>query len=177
MGIRHALLGFLSWKPFSGYELKKIIAASDSMHWSGNSNQIYPTLVQLHRDGLVTAKLHEAAHGPARKMYSITERGRQELTDWLRSEPEQLETRNAFLVQLAWADMLRPDDLDGLLATYEDQTRMQILMCEEKERRGIVNPARTPREAYLWKMIFRNRVEHFRTELSWVRRIRAFLDG
>ncbi len=172
MGIKHAILGFLSWKPFSGYELKKIIATSESMHWSGNSNQIYPILVQIHKEGLVTIELQEAEHGPARKMYSITERGRQELEDWVKSAPERSEIRNVFLVQLAWADTLEPVDLDTLLAVYEQETEMQIVMCREHESRGILNPARTPREAYLWKMIFHNHMEHYKTELAWVRRIR-----
>ena len=45
MSIEYAILGLLSWKPFSGYDLKKIIAESEVYYWSGNNNQIYNSLV------------------------------------------------------------------------------------------------------------------------------------
>ena len=57
MNVKFAILGFLSWKPATGYELKKLITQSVGFEWSGNNNQVYTTLVQLHRDGLVTVEL------------------------------------------------------------------------------------------------------------------------
>jgi hypothetical protein len=39
MSIKHAILGFLSWQPSTGYELKKLFAESDTLSWSGNNNQ------------------------------------------------------------------------------------------------------------------------------------------
>ncbi|MFZ3110044.1 MAG: hypothetical protein WA234_05080 [Rectinemataceae bacterium] len=45
MSIRYAILGFLSWKPFAGYDLKKLLSNSLSFHWSGNNNQVYGTLL------------------------------------------------------------------------------------------------------------------------------------
>ncbi|HEY9053605.1 MAG TPA: PadR family transcriptional regulator, partial [Rectinemataceae bacterium] len=76
MSIRHAILGFLSWKPFTGYELKKRFSDALSFHWSGNNNQIYGTLVQLHKDGAVTIEVVAQEKLPAKKLYTITEAGR-----------------------------------------------------------------------------------------------------
>ena len=44
MTLEYAILGLLSWKPFSGYDLKKIFSDSPIYYWSGNNNQIYRTL-------------------------------------------------------------------------------------------------------------------------------------
>ncbi|RPI32756.1 MAG: DUF4180 domain-containing protein, partial [Chloroflexota bacterium] len=41
MDIKFAILGYLSWRPFSGYDLKKLFADSAAFYWSGNNNQIY----------------------------------------------------------------------------------------------------------------------------------------
>ena len=79
MSIRHAVLGFVSWRPFTGYELKKLFSDSRLFHWSGNSNQIYRTLVQLHRDGLVDLEVQQQDSLPPRKQYSITGAGSAEL--------------------------------------------------------------------------------------------------
>ena len=50
MSIEHAILGLLSWRPMSGYDLKKIFEEASILYWSGNNNEIYRTLVKLHAD-------------------------------------------------------------------------------------------------------------------------------
>ena len=104
MSIKYAILGLLSWRPMSGYDLKKIIAESMSFYWSGNNNQIYKTLVQLHTEGLVDIEVQQQENYPARKEYKISERGAAELRTWVLSAPELTQFRNTFLIQLAWGD-------------------------------------------------------------------------
>jgi PadR family transcriptional regulator, regulatory protein AphA len=172
MSIKHALLGFLSWRPFTGYELKKMIAGSESLYWSGNNNQIYTTLVQIHQEGLVSDEVQAQEHGPSRKVYTITEKGRAELRAWVLTAPELPQLRNTFLIQLAWADQLQPAELDELLGKYEYEVEMRLLMCQEQERRGSLNPARTERETYLWNMVAQNYIGYYESELAWVRKLR-----
>jgi DNA-binding PadR family transcriptional regulator len=171
MTIKYAILGFLSWRPLTGYDLKKLFADSTIFYWSGNSNQIYKTLVQLHREEAVEARVEQPDSGPARKIYTITAVGRADLRAWLQSAPEPPQLRNSFLVQLAWADQLAPGELDTLLAGYEHEVAMQALMCREQKRRNQINPARTDREAYLWGMIADNRISFYDNELAWVRQL------
>jgi PadR family transcriptional regulator AphA len=172
MSIKHALLGFLSWRPLTGYDLKKLFADSEFFYWSGNSNQIYRTLVQLHKEGLVTREVEHQDSYPDRKVYTITEGGRAALQAWVGSVPELPELRHAFLVQLAWADQLSPGELDALLQAYEDKVRVQLLICQEQERRAEIDPARTEREAYLWRAIAGNWIGFYEHELAWVRGLR-----
>ena len=147
MTIKYAILGLLSWRPLSGYDMKKIIADSMSFYWSGNNNQIYKTLIQLQQEGLVDSEVQQQENYPARKEYTITAQGETELRNWVLSAPELTQYRNTFLIQLAWADCLSAEELDELLARYEHEVEMQVLMLEERGRRGTLNPARTPREA------------------------------
>jgi DNA-binding PadR family transcriptional regulator len=67
LSIEYAILGLLSWKPFSGYDLKKIIAESDVYYWSGNNNQIYNRMVSLHKQGLVTQEVLPQSSGTVRR--------------------------------------------------------------------------------------------------------------
>jgi PadR family transcriptional regulator AphA len=175
MNIKYAFLGFLSWRSFSGYDLKKMFVDSPFIYWSGNNNQIYSTLIQLHRDGLVTTEVQHQESGPSRKVYTITDQGRAELKQWLLSAPEIPQPRNVFLVQLAWADQLTPNELDALLEKYEGEIHTQLLMYQEQQRRKSINPARTPRESYVWDMIAANGVAFYEHELSWVRQLRQEL--
>jgi PadR family transcriptional regulator, regulatory protein AphA len=172
MAIKYAILGLLSWRALSGYDLKKIIADSVSFYWSGNNNQIYKALIQLHEQGLVEIEVQQQENYPARKVYTITARGAAELREWVLSAPELTQFRNTFLVQLAWADQLDGAELDGLLARYEREVETQVLILQERERRGVLNPARTPREAYLWREIAGYFTTAYANELAWVRALR-----
>ena len=175
MDIKYAILGFLSWQSLTGYDLKKLFVGSRFLYWSGNNNQIYRTLVELHRDGLVTSEVQPQENYPARKVYTISEKGQSELREWVLSSPELPQLRNRFLVQLAWADQLKSEELEELLAKYEYEVQMLLMMCEEEDRRGKQEPARTSREAYLWEMISENSMTFFERELAWVRRLREGL--
>ncbi len=175
MNIKYAILGFLSWHPFTGYDLKKVFTDSEFIYWSGNNNQIYRTLMQLNREELVTNEVHHQDNYPSRKVYTITEKGLAELREWILSSPELPQLRNTFLIQLSWADQLEHSELDSLLGKYEYEIHMQLLMRQERDRRGSANPARTPREAYLWDMIFQNWITSYENELSWVHKVRKEL--
>jgi PadR family transcriptional regulator, regulatory protein AphA len=176
MDIKYAILGFLSWKPVTGYELKKLITQSTGFEWSGNNNQIYTALVQLHRDNLVTAELQPQEHYPTRKVYSITQSGREVLREWVLGNPEPPLFKKSFLIQLAWSDQLREAELENLIKRYELELETQIIMLREQIRRGAINPARTARERYLWDKISENYVRSYELELQWVREIGKEVD-
>jgi PadR family transcriptional regulator, regulatory protein AphA len=177
MEIKYALLGFLSWQPFTGYALKKMLADSVIFYWSGNNNQVYTTLVQLHKEGLLTNEVQHQEHYPSRKIYSITDKGWKELHNWLTTSPEPPQLRKSFLIQLAWSESLPTKELDQLLSRYEYEIEMLVLMLREEERRGTaVRPARTPREEFIWKSIGENYLSSYTAELDWVRKLRKELD-
>lgn len=174
--IKYAILGLLSWQPMAGYDLKKIFAASPILYWSGNNNQIYTALVQLHKEKLVTKEVQPQEDNPPRKVYTITERGWAALREWALTQPELPQRRHPFLVQLMWADQLTPDEIDNLLAAYEEALRVEELMAREQHARATAAmPARTSREGLLWEAIGQNVIDAHENELQWVRRLRADL--
>lgn len=177
LAIKYAILGILSYQPQTGYDLKKRFADSAALYWSGNNNQIYRTLLELLDSGLVTNEVHLQEKLPAKKVYSITEKGRQELKAWTQSAPEPPEFRNTFLIQLMWADQLSTEELDGLLAGYEQAVQVQLLMQREKARREPMFTSRTEREALLWNSITANIAGAYECELQWVRQLRAKIRG
>lgn len=171
MSIRHAILGFLSWKPMSGYELKKLFGDALSFHWSGNNNQIYGSLLELHRAGLVSVEVLQQEKLPAKKRYMITDEGRAELRKWLLSEPELPVFRALAHIQLAWAESLSGEELDRLLSTYADRLEAQALMCRESIRRGTPEPARNERERLIWRAIDEHQAAFYENELQWIREL------
>jgi PadR family transcriptional regulator AphA len=175
MSIRHAILGFLSWRPFTGYELKKLFSDALSFHWSGNSNQVYGALIELHRGNFVSVDVQQQEKYPARKVYTITEKGRKELREWLLSEPELPSLRDIVLVRLAWADSLSDSELGELIQAYEKQLSDQAIMCRETQRRGSPSPGRNPREALIWWSVEERNISFYENELIWLNKLRADL--
>lgn len=175
MILKYAILGFLSWRPLAGYDLKKLFVDAGFIYWSGNNNQIYRTLLELNHEGLVANEVIAPPTGPARKVYTITAAGIAELQTWLHSALEAPQHKNAFLIQLAWADALAPEELDSLLARYAHDVEIQLITARDEKRRSRINPARTAREALLWRAIHDNRIDFYARELAWVTELRQAL--
>ena len=175
MSINYAILGILSCKRLTGYDLKKIIQDSPFMYWSGNNNQIYKALVELHNEGFVTSEVHHQDSSPSKKIYTITAEGLAELKKWVLSTPEPPEFKKTFLIQLAWADLLNTEELNALLSEYENQVKMQLLIQKERKRRGNFSPGRSSREECIWDLIHENIISSYENELNWIQKVRGEL--
>ena len=89
MSASFALLGILGKQPSYGYDLKK---GYDLMYGKDKPlafGQVYAILSRLLRDKKVTVNATEQVAGPERKLYAITDLGREDLEKWL-TMPEQL---------------------------------------------------------------------------------------
>ena len=177
MIIKYAILGLLSQQPASGYDLKKCFGSSSLLYWSGNNNQIYTTLLDLHRQGLVEQQVQYQESLPAKKIYSITTAGKSELKTWVLSTPDLPEFKNRFLLQLSWAQELGTEQILTLLAQYEDILQVQFLMEQENARRTSKTSQADGRAAYLNGVVAQNILAAYSHELEWVRRVREGLSG
>ncbi|MEL1135444.1 DUF4180 domain-containing protein [Desulfitobacterium sp. THU1] len=175
MSISFAILGILSWKPSTGYELKKVFQDSSFMYWSGNNNQIYKALLQMQDEGLVTSEVIHQDSAPSKKLYRITNDGLTELKEWVLSSPEAPEFKKTFLIQLAWSDLLNNHELNELLSRYEDTIKVQLLLEQEKNRRSLNSPNRNNRETFLWNSIYQNLITSYQAELDWINQVRQKL--
>jgi PadR family transcriptional regulator PadR len=73
------LLLLLSDKPMYGYEVIRELERRFSGYWSPKTGTIYPALEKLEENQLVTSQIEFRDHGPDRKHYAITDKGREEL--------------------------------------------------------------------------------------------------
>ena len=109
MSLKYAILGLLSEGPRHGYELKGLYDEALVPSAKLNFGQVYPTLDRLRRDGCVEQDVVSQDDRPDRKVYSLTERGRKQLQDWLDTPTKlSLETRNETFLKLMLARRLTP---------------------------------------------------------------------
>jgi DNA-binding PadR family transcriptional regulator len=98
----HVILGMLSWKPMSGYDVKATVDGSTRFFWAASYGQIYPELRRLADAGLIESE-DGSQGGRRRTVFRITAAGREQLRTWLAIEPATFEMRDEGLLKLFFA--------------------------------------------------------------------------
>jgi PadR family transcriptional regulator AphA len=111
MSLKHAILGFLSYVPMSGYDLKKAFDESVRHFWPANQSQIYRTLAELDEQGLVEKEIIPREDRLDMKVYRANEAGLAELRRWLSTPLPPHDTREPFLIQIFFGGQLPDADL------------------------------------------------------------------
>jgi PadR family transcriptional regulator AphA len=92
----YAIISALGRKPCSGYELAQYLDAI----WPAKHSQIYPMLTKLEQKELLTHEPVEQIGRPAKKIFSITEKGKETLQKWLTDSPADPINRDEFLIKV-----------------------------------------------------------------------------
>jgi DNA-binding PadR family transcriptional regulator len=128
-----SLLGLLSLKPQSGYELKKLIEQSIGNFWSESFGQIYPTLKRMVANGLAEVSEDEGSGGRERKVYSLTDAGRARLRAWLTMPAAHQVPRNELLLKLFFGDGGDREDMRRLVETKRTELAADLKRYEAIE--------------------------------------------
>lgn len=122
---KYAVLGVLSICPGSGYDIKKLMEQSTSNFWHESYGQIYPILKQLTEEGLATSQAEKQEGKPERYVYTLTERGTEELQRWLTEPVEYVVERNELLLKLYFgARIPREKNIEHVRTFQQLQTQL-----------------------------------------------------
>ena len=110
MNVRTLCLGILSLQEASGYEIKKDVEDGLFSHFIDASfGSIYPALTQLAAEGYVTVREEEQTGKPDKKVYAITDSGRNALARAISVSPAKDKYKSEFLFQMLLQDYLSPE--------------------------------------------------------------------
>ncbi len=80
----YVILGLLTFREMSGYDLKQLINKSIThFYWSPAKSQIYGELRRLESHGLVTMREVPQTLRPDKRLYQITPQGTEAMLKWL----------------------------------------------------------------------------------------------
>lgn len=152
MSLDHAILGFLNYRPFSGYDLKKVFDSSVRHFWSADQSQIYRTLARLAKNGFVEQQVIEQEDRPDRKVYHITPQGQEALQDWLRSPLPREDIRSAEFIQIFFAGQLSDEEIIAMFERFAAQMRMGLQMFNRIPRsmEAYSDTIQSEREFFFW---------------------------
>jgi DNA-binding PadR family transcriptional regulator len=111
MDYRGIVLGLLARQPMSGYDIKRCFEGFDWLIHGPSLGSLYPALHALLEDGCLTMEVVEGERALSRKVYSITEAGRQALETWIGESTDTNTSLKTFLMHLMVADCLSPEAL------------------------------------------------------------------
>ena len=95
----YVILAGLIRKPRSGYDLTKWMERETDHFFAVGHSSIYPALGRMEREGLVRYEVVPSDRGPARKVYSITQAGREALLTWAGEPAAERQVRDEQLVK------------------------------------------------------------------------------
>lgn len=116
LDVRTMCLGALSKEEASGYELQKNFKEGPFSHFlEASYGSIYPALTRLTEEGLVTCSEQAQAGRPDKKVYSVTEAGRDTLKNALADFPAEDKHRSEFLFFMSFWDLMEADQIGRLI--------------------------------------------------------------
>jgi DNA-binding PadR family transcriptional regulator len=104
----------------SGYQFASVLSPPIPFIFPVKHSQIYPSLAALEKRGDITGAWVEQRGRPNKKVYRITDQGRQRLRAWL-SEPRTVFTRDETLLAAYNLDLVGSEVVQRIVSIYRGQ--------------------------------------------------------
>ena len=188
MSLRHAILGYLSTGPGTGYDLSRQFDAGLGWFWSARHSQIYPELKRMTEEGLVRRDQETVGESLEKFNYHVTDKGLTVLAEWTSAVPTYPPNRDAERLQFIFSDNT-PETLRAHLEAHRDHyIRRQEQLLEilgalrsgTHERINLRVNARPEGERELTlglrDLAYAGDLDRARLEIDWAERALSWLD-
>src|SRR5262245_58044512 len=122
----YALLGILARGPLSGYDLARNLQMPVGYFWQANHSHIYPELAHLEAEGLVRHEVVLQARRPSKKIYSMTDAGREALQQWVGTPGEIGAPRDELLLKVFSLWLIERQQAIALIRIQEQRYLEQL---------------------------------------------------
>ena len=171
MSVRYGLLGLLAQRPRHGYELHAAFEAvmGGEENWDVKPAQIYATLTRLLEGGFIEEE-SGADDGPDRRVYAITGKGRDDLTEWFANPVQREHQRDEVFAKLMLALATRAADPRKVIQAQRARLYQDLHALTAK--RGKTDP----KTDLAHVLLLDSAVMHLEADLLWLDMVEARLD-
>jgi PadR family transcriptional regulator AphA len=174
--LQYAILGFLQYRPFSGYDLKKLIDNSIQFFWHAKQSQIYKTLKELEQHGFVSATVKEQSEKPDKRIYRITDKGKNDLLNWLNQEEATVaQKKDPFLLKLFFSAPLHKEQIlfnlklnlkkhQALIEDFKNNIKHNMQSYAEKSES-------LRRDSFFWKATYDFGEMYYTAYVKWLHQL------
>jgi DNA-binding PadR family transcriptional regulator len=161
--MKNLFLALLAKNPTHGYELMQAYEGLfSSVLPPLNAGQIYTTLSRLERDGLVSKSIVVQENRPDKRVYSLTEKGKQNLQIWfdeVLSGPRIKDNFYLKLISAGISKMVEPIEL------IENQRREYLQKLHDL---NLISLEREIAEDPGKRVLIQGAMLHLRADLEWL---------
>ncbi|MFE3328787.1 PadR family transcriptional regulator [Streptomyces sp. NPDC059176] len=178
MALDHAILVSLLEKPGSGYELARRFERSIGYFWTATHQQIYRVLKRMEGEGLLDVRDVPQQGRPDKKVYSVAEPGRAELSRWLHEPIEPESVRHELAVKIRGAAFDEPSALIREVQRHRRAHEDRLARYLGGEARDFTGPgAPVPLDAgqELQHVVLRGGIAYERMTIAWLDDVLATL--
>jgi len=169
VSLDYAILGFLSERPRSGYDLKVRCFDDDvRVFWSADQAQVYRTLERLRAAGMITRTRRRASGRPDRLVYDITGKGRESLAVWLSTAAGMPAPRDAFALQLYFSGGLDDETLARVLSERRGQHQSRLDDLRRQSDALAAHTTLSARSMVVRQTAFDGAMARERTAIDWL---------
>ncbi|GHB78359.1 PadR family transcriptional regulator [Streptomyces viridiviolaceus] len=169
--MRLPLLALLAHGPAHGYELKQDLEQLlGAAYPQPNVGQIYVTLGRLEKAGLIRGEEVEQSSRPNKKIYHLTDAGREALLGWFEETSEEPRVRDEFFMKLALAPRTGLADQVTLI---NNQRRHYLNTMRSLSRLA----AAEDRDNRISQLLIEGAMLHLQADLDWLERCQEELEG
>src|SRR5262245_8784363 len=126
MALEHAIMVALAERAGSGYELARRFERSIGFFWAATHQQIYRVLKRMDDAGWVEVEAVAQDGRPAKKVYTVSPLGHDELRRWLAEPTEPAPMRNDLAVKLRGASLGDGQAVLGEVARHRDHAALRL---------------------------------------------------
>ena len=164
----NAILGLLSLRSWTTYELAKQVQRSLGWFWPRAERKLYDEPKRLVAAGLATSGREMTGARP-RTVYSVTARGRRALRQWLDEPPAPPSLEFEGMVKVFFADGGTLEQLKATLTSIADTSDARLAELEPKIEENATSTAPFPERLPLNTLGLRFMIDHERLIGTWAR--------
>ncbi|MFD1609655.1 PadR family transcriptional regulator [Oceanobacillus luteolus] len=162
MSVKHSLLALIYEKPRHGYELKTGFESLVEGLWPLNAGQVYTTLDRLERDSFVESPGHDKKD---RKLYTITQAGKEELWSWLNEPVGRSLFKEEFYIKFLCASHVSYENKKTMIRNQKETILKDILHLTQLRKQMSLSGNDT------MKLLIEGALLHLEADMKWLERI------
>jgi DNA-binding PadR family transcriptional regulator len=144
MSLSHAILTALLDEDLTGYALAKQFDVSLGFFWQASHQQIYRELKGLHLAGSVNV-LEVPQHGkPDKRIYSLTNQGRQMLDSWITQSTRHRGVKDELFIKLFNVGSVPVEQVTEAVAQRQAEHARKLELYRKIEARNYASPSTLP---------------------------------
>jgi DNA-binding PadR family transcriptional regulator len=174
--LSYGLLSLLFTEPMTGYDLTMKL----NKFWPSAHSAIYPLLIELERKGFIEYRLEKQNSKPDKKIYNLTDSGKDILVEWFTSETSNSVTRDEMTLKLyciKGMDTAAAGKLfDEFMEKHEKNIREYSKRIEQMKLMSGENPQNVSNALFGSYILTQRALNKFLLDLEWCAWVKRLYD-